>query len=140
MQKPFILVADDEALVAETLVEILTGEGFTAVAVKDGLAAVTFVRERKPDIVICDVVMPNLNGIEAAKQICEIAPDTRIILFSGQAATMELLQEAEDCGFSFEILPKPIKPERLLSTIARILNIENEVENRNNNGQTGDRS
>jgi CheY-like chemotaxis protein len=121
MQKPLVLIADDEALVAETLVEILGDEGFRAVSVPDGMAAVEFVRNEKPDIVICDVMMPNLNGIEAAKQIREIVPDTRILLFSGQAATMELLQEAEMKGFSFEILAKPVKPELLLAAITRLL-------------------
>jgi len=121
MSKPTVLIADDEPLVAETLVEILTAEGFDAKAVSDGLAAVNFVRHIKPDIVICDVVMPNQNGIEAAKQIRQIAPDTKILLFSGQAATTGLLQDAENEGFNFEILAKPVKPEMLLAAIAKLM-------------------
>lgn len=121
MGKLFVLVADDEVLVAETLVEILRDEGFAAESVRDGVAAVEFVRKRKPDIVICDVVMPNLNGIEAAKQIREIAPETHILLFSGQAATMDLLEEAQTKGFNFEILAKPMKPETLLAAIGRLV-------------------
>lgn len=120
MRKSLILVADDETLVAETLVAILREEGFEAVSVPDGLAAVNFVSHTKPDVVICDVVMPKLNGIEAAKQIRDMAPDTHILLFSGQAATMELLDEANREGFQFEVLAKPLKPEILLATIARL--------------------
>lgn len=118
---PLILVADDEPLVAHTLVQILEQEGFEAISVSNGAAAVRWAREAQPDLVICDVIMPTLNGIEAAKQISKFLPDTHIILFSGQAAAAGLIEKAQTEGYQFEILAKPIKPEVLLTTITRLI-------------------
>lgn len=116
---PLILVADDEPIVAHTLVQILQEEGFEAISVSDGAAAVRWAREARPDVVICDVVMPTLNGIEAAKQIRGILPETHIILFSGQAAALGMVEKAEAEGHRFEVLAKPIRPEVLLEAIMR---------------------
>jgi CheY-like chemotaxis protein len=112
-----VLVADDEPVIAETLVEILNDEGFQAVSVHDGASAVETVSVLHPDIVLTDVSMPRLNGIEAAKQIRAISPGTRIVLFSGQAETAELLADAERAGYVFEVLAKPVKPATLIKTL-----------------------
>ncbi len=121
---PLILVADDEPIVAHTLVQILESEGFEAMYVSDGAAAVRWSREARPDVLICDVIMPTLNGIEAAKQIRVLLPSTHIILFSGQAAATDLVNKAELEGHRFELLAKPIKPEALLLVIRRLLGTE----------------
>jgi CheY-like chemotaxis protein len=114
-----IIVVDDEPVVADTLVDILNGEGYRAVAVSDGAAAVKWAAMIKPDAVITDVMMPGLNGIDTAKEILKLLPQCRIILFSGHAASTELLDEAKKDGFEFEILAKPVNPDRLLSMLAR---------------------
>lgn len=123
-KRPVILVADDEPIVAHTLVQILEGEGFDALYVSDGAAAVRWARDARPDLVICDVIMPTLNGVEAAKQIRALLPSTHIILFSGQAAASDMVKKAETGGHRFELLAKPIKPEALLVLIRRLLGIE----------------
>lgn len=120
---PLILVADDEPLVAHTLVQILEQEGFEAISVSDGAAAVRWAREARPEVVICDVIMPTLNGIEAAKQIAAFLPKAHIILFSGQAAAAGLIEKAQTEGHCFEVLAKPIKPERLLAAITRPIGV-----------------
>jgi len=112
-----IIVIDDEALIAETVVEILKQEGFEATAVSTGLSAIELAKNWSPDIVLSDVIMPGLNGIETGIRIREIAPACRVILFSGQAATVDLLEDARHDGHRFDILAKPIKPERLVSII-----------------------
>jgi CheY-like chemotaxis protein len=112
-----IIVIDDEALIAETVVEILGQEGFHAKAVSGGHSAIELARDWRPDIVLSDVIMPGLNGIETAIRIREFAPLCRIILFSGQAATVDLLEKARQQGHRFDILAKPIKPEQLISVI-----------------------
>jgi CheY-like chemotaxis protein len=120
-KSPLILVADDEPLIAQTLVEILEAEGFETMAVSDGAAAVLWAREGRPDIVVCDVIMPTLNGIEAAKQIRQFLPGAQIVLFSGQAAATVLVEQAAAEGYRFEILAKPIKPDLLLEAITKFL-------------------
>jgi DNA-binding NtrC family response regulator len=109
-----IIVVDDEPIIADTLVDILNGEGYKAVALSDGTSAIKWAHMIEPDVVISDVIMPNINGIDTAKEILKIRPQCRIILFSGQAASIDLLEEAKRAGFQFEVLPKPINPDRLL--------------------------
>ena len=120
---PLILVADDERVVAESLVQILQQEGFETAYALNGEAAVQSAREKRPDVVICDILMPVMNGLAAAKQIRTILPQTNIILFSGQAAAAKLLEQAEADGYRFELLAKPVDPEVLLAIIARKLDI-----------------
>src|ERR1051326_3217849 len=114
-----IIVVDDEPVIADTLVDILNGEGYRAVAVSDGASALKWAAMIKPDAVISDIMMPDLNGIDTAKEILKLLPQCRIILFSGHAASTELLNEAKKEGFEFEILAKPLNPDRLLSMLAR---------------------
>jgi CheY-like chemotaxis protein len=116
-EQPFILVADDEPLIRSTIVEILREEGYDVVGAKDGVEAVACTRRIAPDIFLADVAMPKLNGVEAAKQIKALSPSTRIICFSGHAATSELLEKARKEGYDFECLAKPIKPEALIRAI-----------------------
>jgi CheY-like chemotaxis protein len=115
--KPKVIVIDDETLIAETVVEILSHSGFQAVAVADGHAAIELAKTTKPDVVLSDVIMPGLNGVETGIRIRELVPDCRIILFSGQAATVDLLEKARQQGHHFDILAKPMKPDQLISVI-----------------------
>ena len=112
-----IIVIDDEVLIAETVAEILNDQGFDATPVSDGAAAIELAKTLRPDIVLSDVIMPGLNGIETGIRIREIVPDCRLILFSGQAATVDLLAQARQQGHRFDILAKPIKPEQLIAVI-----------------------
>ena len=111
---PRILIADDEKVIADSLVKILTHNGYEATAVYSGEDAVETAMRTKPDIVLTDVVMGLMSGAVAAMMIRRSLPECRVILFSGQAAIKPLLEMAESKGHVFELLPKPIEPERLL--------------------------
>jgi CheY-like chemotaxis protein len=112
-----VLVVDDETLIAETVVEILNGEGFESTAVSTGASAVEMARTWQPDIVLSDVILPGMNGVQTGIKIRELIPNCKIILFSGQAATVDLLEQARLQGHQFQILAKPISPEQLISVI-----------------------
>jgi CheY-like chemotaxis protein len=112
-----IIVVDDEPIIADTLVNILEGEGHDALAVSHGESAVKWAKLVLPDAVISDVIMPGMDGIETAKAIVKVLPQCRIILFSGQAATVDLLAKARAEGYIFEVLPKPINPDKLLEKL-----------------------
>jgi CheY-like chemotaxis protein len=116
--KPRVLVVDDERVIADTLAIILNQAGFEASAVYTGMAAVDRARASRPDLVISDVIMPDMNGIEAAIQIRQILPGCKILLFSGQAATADLLEKARAQGHEFEILAKPVHPQDLLAKLS----------------------
>jgi CheY-like chemotaxis protein len=112
-----VIVVDDERMIAETLADILNGEGCDATAVSSGLAAVELAREILPDAVISDVAMPDMNGIEAVQRIRAFLPECRIVLFSGHASTADLLKQARAEGNVFELLTKPVRPAALLSLL-----------------------
>lgn len=111
---PRILVVDDEALIADTIVQILNRNGFIAEAAYSGEQAIQRAKLHCPELVLSDVMMPHVDGVEAAIQIRDACPDTRIVLFSGQAATVEILARARERGHEFELLPKPIHPTQLI--------------------------
>lgn len=116
-QKPKVLVADDERVIADTLAIILNQSGFDATAVYTGERAVEIARTLQPDMLISDVIMTDLNGIDAAIRIREMLPGCKILLFSGQAATADLLDRARNQGHEFEILAKPVHPQDLLARL-----------------------
>jgi CheY-like chemotaxis protein len=114
-----VLVIDDETAIADSLAEILSDHGFEVMAAYDGPAAIAKAREICPDVVVCDVVMPQLNGVDTVIAIRQICPHARIFLFSGQANTTDILKNARAQGHSFELLPKPMHPDELLSRLFR---------------------
>src|SRR5579863_659043 len=115
--KPKVLVADDERVIADTLAMILNQSGFEARAVYSGEKALELVPTFQPDMLISDVIMADLNGIDAAIRIRALQPQIKILLFSGQAATADLLEKARAKGYEFEILAKPVHPQDLLNKL-----------------------
>ncbi|HWA93433.1 MAG TPA: response regulator [Terracidiphilus sp.] len=117
--KSKVLVVDDERVIADSLAMILNQSGFEARAAYSGEKALETAAEFKPDMLITDVIMADLNGIDAAIQMRAILPEIKILLFSGQAATADLLEKARTRGYEFEILAKPVHPQDLLSRLRR---------------------
>jgi CheY-like chemotaxis protein len=113
-----VLVVDDEQVIADTLAKILDLNGYEASAVYTGTAAVESARSLQPDLIISDVIMPDMDGIQAAISIRSFLPDCKILLFSGQAATADLLENARAQGHEFEILGKPVHPSDLLAKLS----------------------
>ena len=90
--RPRVFVVDDERLIADTLVEILNESGdFMATAVYDAADALQEVRREAPDIVLADVVMPEMNGIALAKKIRSACPRTRIVRAASKIRTAATL-------------------------------------------------
>jgi DNA-binding NtrC family response regulator len=111
-----ILVVDDEHLIADTLTSILTDSGFEATAAYSAADALAWIkRSGCPDVLLSDVIMPDLNGIELAKKISDSCTHTEVTLITGNSYTPELLRKAEDEGYRFKMLPKPVHPRTLLA-------------------------
>ena len=115
--KPRVLVADDEQVIANTLAIILNQAGFEARAVYSGEKALEALDTFQPDMLISDVIMTGMTGIEAAIATRSKNPKCKILLFSGQAATADLLEKARAQGHEFEILAKPVHPTDLLAKL-----------------------
>ena len=112
-----VLIADDERVIADTLAAILNQAGFEARAVYSCIKALEMAPEFKPDLFLADVIMSDLNGIEAAIRMKALLPNIRVFLLSGQTATSELLERANATGYGFEILTKPLHPKELISRL-----------------------
>jgi CheY-like chemotaxis protein len=117
LSKRKVIVVDDEQGIANTLAIILNQAGFEARAVFSGEQAIELLESFQPEMLIADVVMPSMTGIEAAIAIRNKLPKCNILLFSGQAATTELLERARTQGHEFEILAKPVHPSDLLAKL-----------------------
>ncbi len=115
--KPKILVADDEPVIADTLAVILNQNGFEARAVYSGEQALELASSFAPDMLISDVIMCQLNGIESAIMMRSQLPQLKVLLFSGRAASADLLLQARNRGYEFEMLAKPVHPKDLLDKL-----------------------
>ena len=115
-----VLVVDDEKGIADTLVQILTQDGFTAAVAYGGEHAIHCAREDHFDVVLMDVMMPEMSGIEAWEEINKIHPECRIILVSGNMATEQLVWDALDRGMNFEIFVKPVHPRVIIERLNRL--------------------
>jgi len=115
--KTRVLVVDDEQTIADTLVIILNQAGFDAFAVYSGSEAVELAKSIEPDLIISDVDMPVMNGVDAMILIRGFLPACKIILFSGRAATANLLADAAARGHEFEFIAKPVHPKDLLARL-----------------------
>jgi CheY-like chemotaxis protein len=120
MTRPKVLVADDERVIAETLVMILEQSGFDARAVYSGEEALACAESFNPDTLISDVVMTGIDGIETAIRMRAQVPGLKVLLFSGQSATANLLENAREQGYEFDFLLKPVHPKDLLEKIRNI--------------------
>src|SRR3569833_2293787 len=90
--KPTILVVDDERLIAETTGEILRRAGYDAFAAFDGSSGLQLAMRMNPDLILTDVIMPGMNGIDLAVTIRKALPQNHVILLSGQAGIADLLE------------------------------------------------
>jgi DNA-binding NtrC family response regulator len=128
-RRPRIFVIDDEAVIAETLAVILRQNNFDARAFTDPLEALQVTRSIAPDLVISDVIMPELSGTDLAIQVQKLWPHCKVLLFSGRAASADLLIDALARGYDFELLLKPVHPSDLLRSVERAFDVIDEPYN-----------
>jgi CheY-like chemotaxis protein len=115
-----ILVVDDEPRIADTLATIFQRAGYSASAVYSGDAAVPWIDLHQPLLVVSDVVMPGMDGLQLAKLIRASYPGCAVLLFSGNADTQGLLERARNEGHEFEVLAKPVPPTLMLAKVASL--------------------
>ncbi len=115
-----VMVVDDEPLVADTLAMILTHAGYHAVRAYDARTALELASVRPPDLLISDVAMPEMNGLELALAMVLLAPACKVVLFSGHARSVDLVQ-AYDAGYDFPLIAKPMHPSEVLGQVAKSL-------------------
>jgi len=115
-----VFVVDDEANIASSLATILRIHGFDARAFTEPLVALSVARLECPELLISDVLMPLLSGIELAIEMRRHCPECKVLLFSGQAGNSDMLEAARKDGHDFELLLKPVHPKVLLARIKEV--------------------
>jgi DNA-binding NtrC family response regulator len=119
-----VLIVDDEVRIADTLAAILRCSGYKTVVAYDAESALEIVQVTPPDLLLSDVVMPGLSGVDLALAVRQMIPGCKILLFSGQAGTIDLLAAARAAGQTFTVLAKPLHPTKLLAWIAKLLDAD----------------
>jgi CheY-like chemotaxis protein len=114
-----VLVVDDEHVIADTLSIILSKNGLSVMTAYDGEAALELADGLAPDLLLSDVMLgPGINGSQLAIELTQRCPDCKVLLFSGHAATADLLADAREMGYDFALMTKPVHPADLLKRIA----------------------
>jgi FixJ family two-component response regulator len=115
-----IFVVDDEPVIVKTVVALLQINGFSASPFTNPLDVLNKAQFEAPDLLICDVMMPQLSGIELAIRIKDLCPHCKILLFSGHGNVNLMLESAQAKGYDFNLLSKPVHPKDLLDRVRLI--------------------
>ncbi|MCB0754266.1 MAG: sigma-54-dependent Fis family transcriptional regulator [Flavobacteriales bacterium] len=114
-----ILIIDDERSIRNAIREILEYEKFTVDEAEDGLSGVVKVKGGKYDVILCDIKMPKMDGMEVLERILLLAPDTPVVMISGHGdieTAVDLLKHG-----AYDYIPKPLDLNRLLVSVRNAL-------------------
>jgi two-component system cell cycle response regulator CpdR len=112
-----ILLAEDEAAMRTYLARALENAGYGVVAVDRGTAALPYLEREHFDLLLSDIVMPEMDGIELAQRCAEISPDTKVIFITGFAAvTLKASRDAPQA----KVLSKPFHLRDLVAEVQRV--------------------
>jgi DNA-binding NtrC family response regulator len=115
--RPRILVVDEEPVTANALAEILRRNGYATETACNATGALQRTLLSTPDLVITDVALPGMTGVQLAVTIKRAYPDCKILLCSGQAYTPELIRSPHWAPYDFTLLSKPVRPRDLLALV-----------------------
>jgi len=129
MAKKTVLIVDDEEGIRTSLTGIFEDEGFEVVSASSGEEAIRMAREATPDVVVLDVWLSGMDGIQAMTELIEMHPALPVVIISGHA-NIELAVKATKMG-AYDILEKPLSMEKVILTVQRALEKRDlEIENR----------
>ncbi len=117
IQAPKILVVDDEERIRDACTMVLEEEGYDVATADNGELGLSMIEEKHYDVILLDLMMPNLSGLEVLPQLKEKHPDTAVIVITGYA-TVEHSIEAMKKG-AFDFIPKPFTPDQLRTIVAK---------------------
>jgi two-component system response regulator MprA len=119
--RPTILVVDDDPALLDSLKRLLEVDGFAVTTAENGVRGLQAFRNREPNIVLIDVMMPKLDGIESVRQMRRERPDAKIVLMSGKTrlGNRDLSAAARDLGAA--AIGKPFDPAALTTLLRDLL-------------------
>jgi DNA-binding response OmpR family regulator len=115
--RPVVLVINKEPAIAETVLDMLNKNGFAAIAAYDAQDALETALLIPPELVITEVALPGLSGIEVAAALKKELPDCKILLLAGQAEKAEVHGTVKAAGLEVEVVEKPAHPTELLAQV-----------------------
>lgn len=115
------MVVDDEPSIVRTVCAILEVYGFKAVGAGSGQEAIAKVADLCPDVVLCDVMMPEMNGFETGLELKKLCPKCRLLFFTAYSNVSELSVDLTKAGHVFEVLSKPLPGAMLVNRIKAAL-------------------
>jgi UDP-3-O-[3-hydroxymyristoyl] N-acetylglucosamine deacetylase len=130
-----ILIVDDEESIRVTLSQVLEDEGFSTLTAGDGKIALDIIRNKQPDLVILDIWMPEMDGIEVLRQIKAIDVDIPVLMISGHASIATAIESSRLGAADF--IEKPFDLENVLEAVQRFLGIS-EAQEASENTQKGE--
>jgi len=119
--RPVVLVVEDDGAVADTLVKILNRSGYAAIAACDGADAVETALLVPPDLVIADVALPGMSGIEVAVELKSKLPACRIVLLGVEHDACDAVAAARIAELASAVVEKPVQPAELLAKVSASL-------------------
>jgi len=117
---PAVLIVDDETTIIESLEGILSDDGFEVIHAYNGYEALKKIETASPDIVLLDIWMPGMDGIETLKEIKKIAPNLPVVMITGHGS-IESAVDATKSG-AYDFLEKPLSLDKVMVTISNALN------------------
>lgn len=122
-----VLIVDDEKIVLDVLQRILSRLGYRPIITESWEIALDLFSSASFDLVLMDVLMPEKNGFEIAREMRKIRPDQKIVLVTGIGAEMAAAQaEAEEVGIEY-VLPKPFSYDKVKHVLAEVLQSDNQL-------------
>jgi CheY-like chemotaxis protein len=118
--RPVVLIVDDEKIIADTRAAIFSSWGCAAMAAYGSEEALALARAFSPDLLITDVALAGLNGVDLAVEIQKELPACKVLLVSGLVVSSDLLAHARDVGRNFTLLAKPVRPVEMIVSLAEL--------------------
>ncbi len=119
MKRPTVFVVDDEEQICTLLCRILQREGYAVRAFASGEEALAALPEDRPDLIVTDLMMPTMSGVELVRRVQEAAPETRAVLTTGYAS-IDNVVDALRCGVD-DFVTKPFSVADIRDVVARVL-------------------
>jgi DNA-binding NtrC family response regulator len=118
--RPVALIVDDETIIADTRAAIFSNWGYVAMIAYSAEDALEIASVVPPELLVSDVMLAQMNGVDLAIEIQEMVPDCKVILFSGLPYSAEIIAAAHCAGHDFTVLDKPLHPAQILAQLKRL--------------------
>jgi DNA-binding NtrC family response regulator len=118
--RPVVLIVDDETIIADTRAAIFSNWGYAAMIAYNAEDALEIASVVPPELLVSDVMLTAMNGVDLAIAIQATVPDCKVILFSGLPHSAEMVAAARCAGHNFTLLDKPLHPAQVLAQLKQL--------------------